>query len=111
MAKEVPVFLKPLAESDEKLYAIVDETLALVHCEGALEPKYKHLISMVADAMCHHTSGAVACAREAIEAGATKEQAIDSRPADGHRESGRVPGNSGHVILMESRRIRHEVRN
>ena len=76
MAKEVPVFLKPLAESDEKLYAIVDETLALVHCEGALEPK--HLMSMVADAMCHHTSGAVACAREAIEAGATKEQAIEA---------------------------------
>ena len=78
MAKEVPVFLKPLAESDEKLYAIVDETLALVHCEGALEPKYQHLLSMVADAMCHHTRGAVACAREAIEAGATKEQAIEA---------------------------------
>ena len=73
MNKEVPVFLKPLAEADEKLYAIVDETLGLVHCEGALEPKYKHLMSMVADAMCHHTSGAVA-----IEAGATKEQAIEA---------------------------------
>ena len=75
MNKEVPVFLKPLAEADEKLYAIVDETLGLVHCEGALEPKYKHLMSMVADAMCHHTSGAVACMREA---GATKEQAIEA---------------------------------
>ena len=78
MNKEVPVFLKPLAEADEKLYAIVDETLGLVHCEGALEPKYKHLMSMVADAMGHHTSGAVACMREAIEAGATKEQAIEA---------------------------------
>jgi len=78
MAKEVPVFLKPLADADEKLYAIVDETMGFVHAEGALEPKYKHLISMVADAMCNHVGGACACAKEAIEAGATKEQAIEA---------------------------------
>ena len=37
--KEVPFFLKPLADADGKLYSLVDETLGLVHCEGALEPK------------------------------------------------------------------------
>ena len=79
MNKELPVFLKPLAKADEKLYAIVDETLGLVHCEGALEPKYKHLMSMVADAMCHHTSGAVACMREAIEAGVQRVHLVDGR--------------------------------
>ena len=78
MAKEVPFFLKPIADADEKLYALVDETLKLVHSEGALEPKYKYLISMVADALCNHPGGAAACAKEAIEAGATKEQAIEA---------------------------------
>ncbi len=78
MAKEVPFFLKPLANADEKLYSLVDETLELVHSEGALEPKYKFLISMVADALCNHAGGAAACAKEAIEAGATKEQAIEA---------------------------------
>lgn len=78
MKKEVPFFLKPIADADEKLYALVDDTMGLVHCEGALEPKYKHLISMVADAICNHPGGAAACAREAIAAGATKEQAIEA---------------------------------
>ncbi|MEG2216138.1 MAG: carboxymuconolactone decarboxylase family protein [Clostridia bacterium] len=76
--KEVPFFLRSIANADAKLYALVDETLDLVHCEGALEPKYKHLISMVADAICNHPSGAAACAKEAIDAGATKEQAIEA---------------------------------
>lgn len=78
MAKEVPLFLKPIADADEKLYALVDETLNLVHSEGALELKYKYLISMVADALCNHPSGAAVCAKEAIEAGITKEQAIEA---------------------------------
>lgn len=111
MNKEVPVFLKPLAEADEKLYAIVDETLGLVHCEGALEPKYKHLMSMVADAMCHHTSGAVACMREAIEAGATKEpghrgaahRVLRGGPADAHRKPGRLQGDPGAVRISHGR--------
>ena len=78
MGKQVPVFLKPIADSDEKLYSLVDQTLTLVHESGALETKYKLLISMVADAICNHPSGAVACAKEAIEAGATKEQVLEA---------------------------------
>lgn len=78
MGKEVPVFLKPIADADEKLYALVDETLGMVHAEGALETKYKLLISMVADAICNHPSGAVACAKEALAAGATKEQVMEA---------------------------------
>jgi len=75
MSSQIPEFLKPIYDSDAELYRMIEDTLGFVHSDGgALEKKYKHLISMVADALCNHPGGAVACAREAIEAGATKEQ-------------------------------------
>lgn len=78
MSKEVPFFLKSVADADEALYELVDMTLDLVHQDGALEAKYKYLLSMVADALCNHPNGAVACARDAMAAGATREQVVEA---------------------------------
>ena len=72
---QVPEFLKPIYKSDPELYNMLFKTMNFAHAEGgALEPKYKHLLSMVADALCNHPGGTVACARAAMEAGATAEQ-------------------------------------
>ncbi len=73
--QQVPPFLLPLYDGDRQLYSNAKDLLDIVHApQGALEPRYRLLISMVADALKLHPAGAVACAREAIAAGATKEQ-------------------------------------
>ncbi len=74
MSKEVPIFMQPFYEADQELYELMEKTMGFVHEDGALEKKYKHMISMVADALVNHPNGAVACGREALAAGATKEQ-------------------------------------
>lgn len=76
--KEVPVFLKPIADADPELYSVVADTLGLVHGDGALELKYKLMLSMVADAIRNHPGGALACAREARAAGATSTQLAEA---------------------------------
>jgi len=75
---QVPLFLKPIYDRDPQLYSIIKESLDLVHQDGALEKKYKLLISMVVDAIRIHPSGVVACAKEAKEAGATDEQIAEA---------------------------------
>lgn len=75
---QVPLFLKPIYDQDPELYSIIKQSLDLVHQDGALEKKYKYLISMVVDALRFHPSGVVACAKEAKEAGATDEQIMEA---------------------------------
>lgn len=77
--QEMPPYLIPLFRGDQKLFENATNALDLVHAEeGALELKYRLLLSMVADALMRHPAGAVACAKEALAAGATKEEVTDA---------------------------------
>lgn len=72
-------YMIPLLQADKDLFENATKALELVHGEnGALELKYRLLLSMVADALTRHPAGAIACGREAIEAGATKEQVVEA---------------------------------
>lgn len=78
-SKEVPPFLQPLFKGDPWLYQNVKVALDVTHAsEGALELKYRLLLSMVADALQRHPNGSVACAKEAVAAGATREQVAEA---------------------------------
>lgn len=77
--QEMPPYLIPLFRGDQELFENAKTALDLVHAEeGALELKYRLLLSMVADALMRHPAGAVACAREALEAGATKDEVTEA---------------------------------
>lgn len=72
-------YMIPLLKSDRELFENATKALELVHSkEGALDLKYRLLLSMVADALTRHPAGAIACGREALEAGATKEQVVEA---------------------------------
>ncbi|MDR1899001.1 MAG: TIM barrel protein [Treponema sp.] len=75
----VPPFLRALAAGDRTLYEAVAAVQDIVHAEeGALEKKYRLLLSMTADALQNHPAGALACAREALAAGATRAQIAEA---------------------------------
>lgn len=77
--QEIPPFMLPLFRADAELFGNANEALNIVHKDsGALELKYRLLLSMVADALMRHPQGAAACAREAIEAGASKEEVTEA---------------------------------
>lgn len=77
--QNTPPYLIPLLKSDKELFENAEKALDLVHGkDGALELKYRLLLSMVADALTRHPAGAIACGKEAIEAGATKEQVTEA---------------------------------
>lgn len=72
-------YMIPLLKSDRELFENATKALELVHGEdGALDLKYRLLLSMVADALTRHPAGAIACGKEALEAGATKEQVVEA---------------------------------
>lgn len=77
--QETAPFMVPLFRADRELFYHSQAALDLVHGEeGALELKYRLLLSMVADALTRHPAGAAACAKEALEAGATKEEVTEA---------------------------------
>lgn len=77
--QEIAPYLIPLFRGDPLLYENAQAALNIVHDkEGALELKYRLLLSMVADALTRHPAGAVACGREALEAGASKEEVMEA---------------------------------
>jgi alkylhydroperoxidase/carboxymuconolactone decarboxylase family protein YurZ len=66
--------LKVYEELDPKLLNLVNNTRDLALADGALPRKVKLLIAMVLDAVHGASEGVQALAREAIKAGATKEE-------------------------------------
>jgi AhpD family alkylhydroperoxidase len=66
--------LKVYEELDPKLLDLVNNTRDLALADGALPRKVKLLIAMVLDAVNGASEGVQALAREAIKAGATKEE-------------------------------------
>ena len=73
--ENVPPFLAAMYKSDRKLYDIVMSDMGnIMPDEGAIPKKYRLLMSMVADGVLFHPSGATAMAQAAREAGATEEE-------------------------------------
>jgi len=66
--------LKIYEDLDPKLLNLVNDTRKLALTEGALPRKTKLLIAMVLDAVQGAQDGVQALAREALKAGATKEE-------------------------------------
>jgi sugar phosphate isomerase/epimerase/alkylhydroperoxidase/carboxymuconolactone decarboxylase family protein YurZ len=75
----VPPFLRPIAEGDPVLYDAIGRLQDIHHGDTGLIPKkYRLLLSVVADALALHPAGTVACAREALKAGAAKGEIIEA---------------------------------
>ncbi len=66
--------LKPIENLDPKLLSIVNSTRDFALADGALPRKFKLLLAMVLDAVHGASDGVQSLAREAIQAGATKEE-------------------------------------
>jgi len=66
--------LKVYEKLDPKLLDLVNNTRDLALADGALPRKVKLLIAMVLDAVHGASEGVQALAREAIKAGATREE-------------------------------------
>ena len=70
--------LKIYEDLDPKLLHLVNDTKNLALADGALPRKIKLLIAMVLDAVNGATEGVQSLAREAIKAGATKEEIAEA---------------------------------
>ena len=70
--------LKVCEQLDPELLNLVNNTRDLALADGALPRKVKLLIAMVLDAVHGASEGVQALAREAIEAGATKEEITEA---------------------------------
>ena len=70
--------LKIYEDLDPKLLSLVNNTRDLALADGALPRKIKLLIAMVLDAVNGASEGVQALAREAIKAGATKEEIAEA---------------------------------
>lgn len=70
--------LKIYEELDPKLLSLVNDNQKLALSDGALPRKFKLLIAMVLDAVNGASDGVQALAREALQAGATKEEIAEA---------------------------------
>jgi len=70
--------LKVYEQLDPKLLNLVNSTRDLALADGALPRKMKLLIAMVLDAVHGASEGVQALAREAIKAGATKQEITEA---------------------------------
>jgi len=70
--------LKIYEDLDPKLLQLVNDTKNLALADGALPRKIKLLIAMVLDAVHGATEGVQSLAREAIKAGATREEIAEA---------------------------------
>ena len=70
--------LRVYEQLDPKLLNLVDNTRDMALADGALPRKVNLLIAMVLDGVHGASDGVQALAREAIEAGATKEEITEA---------------------------------
>ena len=70
--------LKIYEDLDPKLLSLVNDTRDLALADGALPRKIKLLIAMVLDAVHGVPEGVKSLAREAMKAGATKEEIAEA---------------------------------
>jgi alkylhydroperoxidase/carboxymuconolactone decarboxylase family protein YurZ len=70
--------LKIYEDLDPKLLELINDTQKLALADGVLPRKIKLLIAMVLDAVHGASDGVQSLAREAIKAGATKEEIAEA---------------------------------
>jgi alkylhydroperoxidase/carboxymuconolactone decarboxylase family protein YurZ len=70
--------LKIYEDLDPKLLSLVNDTQKLALDDGALPRKIKLLIAMVLDAVHGASEGVQSLAKQAIEAGATREEIAEA---------------------------------
>jgi len=70
--------LKVLEKLDPELLKFVDQTKALALNDGALPRKFKLLIAMALDASQGTAEGVMSLAQQALKAGATKEEIMET---------------------------------
>jgi alkylhydroperoxidase/carboxymuconolactone decarboxylase family protein YurZ len=78
MALPVPPWIQPLQQRDQKF---VDSYMAQrehVLREGAIPAKYKHLMTMIVDALQTHNDGVKAIADRARGAGASEAEVLEA---------------------------------
>jgi alkylhydroperoxidase/carboxymuconolactone decarboxylase family protein YurZ len=69
--------LKVFVDSDPKLIELIKQTEELALSDGALPKKFKLLIAMALDASHGAVGGVQSLARQALAAGATKEEILE----------------------------------
>ena len=70
--------LKIIEKMDPELLKLVDQTKALALNDGALPRKLKLLIAMALDASQGTAEGVMSLAQQALKAGATKEEIMET---------------------------------
>ena len=70
--------LKVFQKLDPKLLKLVENTSDFALADGALPRKFKLLIAMTLDASHGAVGGVTALARSAMEAGATKQEIVET---------------------------------
>lgn len=70
--------LKTMERLDPKLLQLVQDTQQLALSDGALPKKFKILIALALDAAHGAVDGVNALARQALQAGATKEEIAEA---------------------------------
>ncbi|MFH1087572.1 MAG: carboxymuconolactone decarboxylase family protein [Chloroflexota bacterium] len=70
--------LKVYEDLDPKLLSLIKDTRAMALADGALPRKTKLLIAMVLDAVHGASDGVQVLAREALAAGATKQEIAEA---------------------------------
>ena len=70
--------LKIFEKMDPELLKLVDQTKALALNDGALPRKFKLLIAMALDASQGTAEGVMSLAQQALKAGATKEEIMET---------------------------------
>ncbi len=70
--------LKVFERIDPELLKLIEDTREFALADGALPRKFKLLIAMALDAAHGKVEGTMSLARQAMEAGATKEQVTEA---------------------------------
>ncbi len=70
--------LQIFEKTDPQLFKLIESSGELALGDGALPRKYKFLIAMALDAAHGATGGVTALARQAMRAGATKEEVSEA---------------------------------
>jgi alkylhydroperoxidase/carboxymuconolactone decarboxylase family protein YurZ len=76
--KEVPVFLRPLAQSDPEFAQRVVDLMGFAQADGALDSKTKTLMSLLGDALLGHPEGVAAIAGRARQEGASEQEIAET---------------------------------
>ena len=70
--------LQTIIDEDSELFNLLQDSYKLAFAEGKIPVKYKILIAMSLDAAHGAVDGVKALAKQAMQAGATKEEVIEA---------------------------------